>query len=253
MQLGFKTFEWDEYKFEDLNVIEPEESGDGKRYYVTPSNKKVPSMTSLLSLLDDGGIQKWRDRVGEEEANRITKESTDRGNDFHFYNEEYMQNRLQRSQMKGVAKLLFGKAKPFIDDLHLIHAIEAPLYNERDGYAGRVDCIASMYDVPMIVDHKNSRRDINFSKQYQRRKFFKYSLQLCGYARALRLMTGINAPVGRLVVGIYDHNEFTGKTILKAEKIQFELKKLEGELDILCEAYHNDCTETLKRSKFFAL
>jgi len=44
------------------------ENVDGKRHYVTPDGNKYISITTLLSNLSKVGIQKWRERVGVEEA-----------------------------------------------------------------------------------------------------------------------------------------------------------------------------------------
>lgn len=58
--LSFKKFDWADEVFEEVEVIESD--GVGPRLYITPDNKKLPSMTSVLSLLDDGGIDKWVER-----------------------------------------------------------------------------------------------------------------------------------------------------------------------------------------------
>ena len=46
------------------------ENIDGSRFYKTP-NGNYQSITTLLSNLSKAGIQAWRARVGEEEANRM--------------------------------------------------------------------------------------------------------------------------------------------------------------------------------------
>ena len=45
------------------------ENINGKRIYETPNGDKYISITSLLSNLSKADIQKWRERVGEAEAN----------------------------------------------------------------------------------------------------------------------------------------------------------------------------------------
>ena len=54
---------------------------DTGRYYLDSNQKPVPSVTTVLSATSkskDGLIQ-WKNRVGEEEADRIVKQSTDIG------------------------------------------------------------------------------------------------------------------------------------------------------------------------------
>ncbi|SVB97466.1 uncharacterized protein METZ01_LOCUS250320, partial [marine metagenome] len=48
------------------------ENINGKRNYVTPSGELYPSITTVLGELSKAAIQKWRKRVGETEANKIS-------------------------------------------------------------------------------------------------------------------------------------------------------------------------------------
>jgi genome maintenance exonuclease 1 len=61
-------------KFEHRNPydIQPLKSTevDGQRYYLTPEGKKYPSVTTVAGIFAKDGIKKWRERVGEDEANK---------------------------------------------------------------------------------------------------------------------------------------------------------------------------------------
>lgn len=236
MSIRFKTFPWAHENFDDYKTEEGE-----IRYYLTPDGK-FPSMTSLLKQLDDGGIEKWRQRVGEEEADRITIEASERGNALHYYNELYLQNKLIRSDLKGQARTLFNRVKPYLDDIEIMIATEVALYNKVDGYAGRVDAIGILFDELTIIDHKNSRNPINLSVPYAKKKIFKYMVQCSGYARALYTMKGIQATKGCLIVG----NHLTSSS----DRFIFPIDPLYKELDILVHAYHNN-GEGLEKSMFF--
>ena len=57
---------------------------DGVRYYkINNENKRLVSITSVISHYNKEKFASWRKRVGEEEANRITKRATSRGTDMH--------------------------------------------------------------------------------------------------------------------------------------------------------------------------
>ena len=45
----------------------------GERHYVNEQGNTYPSITTILSIRGKEAIYKWRKRVGNEEANRITK------------------------------------------------------------------------------------------------------------------------------------------------------------------------------------
>lgn len=236
----WKTFDWINLPLREIETVEGE-----TRYYKVSDDTLLPSMTSLLHLLDDGGIDEWRKRVGEEEADKIVAEAVKRGNSLHDMSERYLKNELARADVKGPGKILFNRSQPILNELGPIVAIEAPLYSLKYRYAGRVDCIAFHGGDLCIVDHKNSRNAIDLKKGYARKKLFKYMVQTCGYARAFHEMfPALPKPShGLLIVGNY-------KT-MNSEKFKFELAPLEKELDVVIAAYHNGAD--IKESAFFKL
>ena len=71
------------------------ETIDGVRYYHIPGTDKLvrlPSITSVISHRNREKFKEWRKRVGEEEANNITRKATHRGTDAHTLIEEYLNN-----------------------------------------------------------------------------------------------------------------------------------------------------------------
>ena len=116
---------------------------NGIRLYNLPNGDWVPSITSVTSFYNRQIFAKWRERVGIEEANRITKKATSRGTDFHAATELYMLNKeINWDDFKPLTKFMFHHAKPYLDKINNVHAIERTLYSEYLGLAGRVDCIA---------------------------------------------------------------------------------------------------------------
>ena len=55
---------------------------DGLRLYKLPNEDWVPSITSVTSFYNREVFRKWRQRVGNEEADRVTKDATRRGTDL---------------------------------------------------------------------------------------------------------------------------------------------------------------------------
>ena len=80
----------DKYKYPDLKRVESELG----RFYIDSKGKEVPSVTNVLSSTSDqSGIDKWKQRVGLEEAERILQESTSIGSTVHNALENYLQNK----------------------------------------------------------------------------------------------------------------------------------------------------------------
>ena len=64
-------------------------------------------------------------------ANRITKKATSRGTDFHAATELYMLNKeIDWDEFRPLTKFMFHHAKPYLDKINNIHAIERTLYSE---------------------------------------------------------------------------------------------------------------------------
>ena len=96
----------------DLNLPQlTRESIDGVRYYnIGGENKKSVSITSVISHYSKEKFAKWRKRVGEEEANRITKRATSRGTDTHTLIESYLLNE-ELTEVQPISEMLFKLAK----------------------------------------------------------------------------------------------------------------------------------------------
>ena len=62
------------------------------RHYLDSNNHPVPSVTTILSgtSKSSAGIDQWRQRVGDEEADRVIKQSTDIGTAVHEAIEVYL-------------------------------------------------------------------------------------------------------------------------------------------------------------------
>ena len=132
---------------------------NGIRLYNLPNGDWVPSITSVTSFYNRQIFVEWRKRVGIEEANKITRKATARGTDFHMVCQDYLENKeLNWENYQPLTKFMFHHAKPYLDKINNIHAIERSLYSEYFGLAGRVDCIAEYDGELAVIDFKTSEK-----------------------------------------------------------------------------------------------
>tara|TARA_B100001113_G_scaffold341734_1_gene327206 strand:- start:655 stop:1326 length:672 start_codon:yes stop_codon:yes gene_type:complete len=164
----------------------------GCRLYKLPNGEWVPSITSITSFYNREKFIKWRQKIGEEKANKITKKATTRGTDFHEIAQDYLEDKpLVWEEHLPATKYMFYHAKPFLDKINNIHAIERTLYSEFFGIAGRVDCIAEYDSELAVIDFKTS--------EYIKPEAWleNYFVQETAYACMYYEMTGI--PVKKLI------------------------------------------------------
>ena len=170
----------------DLNLpVLERELIDNVRYYKLPSgNKKLVSITSVISHYKKDFFNAWRKRVGAEEADKITKRATSRGTDMHTLVEYHLLNK-ELPSVQPISEHLFKIAKPTLERINNIYALEGALYSEVLGIAGTCDCIAEFDGELSIIDFKSS-------KQPKPRDWIDgYFVQCAAYAAMLYELTGL--------------------------------------------------------------
>ena len=170
------------------------ETIDGVRYYDVPDVEgftKLVSITSVTSWINREIFRSWRARVGNEEADKVTKAATSRGTDMHTLAENYLLNK-DLPSVQPLSEFLFKQSKPKLDLIDNIHAIEKPLYSLKLGVAGTVDCIAEYEGELAVIDFKTSK------KPKPRKWIDHYFVQCAAYACMLYEMKEI--PVKKFVI-----------------------------------------------------
>jgi hypothetical protein len=178
-------------KFDHVDVDLPQlkrETIDGVRYYTVPGETdllKLVSITSVISHYNKEFFASWRKRVGEEEADKITRKATARGTDAHTLIEKYLRNMDLKSDVLPISEMLFQISVPELKRINNIHALEGSLYSKYLGIAGTVDCIAEHDGELSIIDFKTSK------KPKPREWIEHYFVQCCAYACMLHELTGL--------------------------------------------------------------
>jgi genome maintenance exonuclease 1 len=178
-------------RFKHVDVTLPKlerETIDGIRYYKVPDDEellKLVSITSITSHFNREIFVKWRKRVGEEEAEKITKAATSRGTDMHSLTENYLKNQ-DLPSVPPLPDFLFKIAKTELNRINNIHSLEGSLYSKQLGIAGTVDCIAEYNGELAIIDFKTSK------KPKPREWIDHYFVQCCAYAAMYYELTGVS-------------------------------------------------------------
>ena len=183
-----------------LPDLKSETHSDGKRYYTTPSGKRLPSVTTVVGAMKKQAIMEWRNRVGEVEANRISKLATGRGNRVHDLAERYLKNeKIDWVREMPDSVEMFRTLIPHLHRINNIHYIEQSLWSEQIGLAGRVDLIAEWDGVLSVIDFKTSKK-IKKKEDIQ-----DYFAQCTAYAGMYE--EHVSVPVDQIVIVMAVENE----------------------------------------------
>jgi hypothetical protein len=176
----------------ELKQLEVDES-TGERFYISPNGVKLPSVTTVLGHFKKKAMIEWRNRVGHEEADRISTRASIRGTKFHNMMESYIRG--EDGFLDGVMpdmKQSFRDMQETLDLIDNIRYIESPLYSEKLGLAGRTDVIAEFGKTLSIIDFKTS------TKQKKEQWIENYFEQ--GTAYALMYEELVGEPIDQVVI-----------------------------------------------------
>tara|TARA_B100002019_G_scaffold30869_1_gene24879 strand:+ start:158 stop:850 length:693 start_codon:yes stop_codon:yes gene_type:complete len=174
----------------DLTPVEMvTETIDGKRYYVTPTGGKYPSITTVIgnNAETQAGLAKWRRRVGTKAATAKSTRASGRGTRYHKLVEDYINNELDKTKYKDMPLpwCMFHSSREVLDRINRVYLQEAALYSDYLQIAGRVDCIAEYEGELAIIDFKTAE------KPKPEKFLYNYFVQECGYACMLQEVYGL--------------------------------------------------------------
>ena len=192
--------------------LKRQESDEG-RFYLDSKNNPVPSVTTVLNKTSNkkDSIQQWRNRVGEKEANRIIKQSTDIGTMVHEALELYLNEKEWRNFSDNQDGVLAERmTEKFIESglnsITEVWGLEVGLI--LDGlYAGTADCVGKINGVPSLIDFKTAR------KMKKREWIEDYFLQCCAYANAHNVM--FDTDINQIVILMIDRKLIFQEFIVK--------------------------------------
>ena len=207
------------------------------RHYLDSTNKPVPSVTTVLSGTSkskDGLIQ-WRNRVGDEEADRVIKQSTDIGTAVHEAIEKFLNkeswNDFGDTSDQIMAKNISNKfVNDALDGITEIWGLEVGLILD-NLYAGTADCVGLYKNIPTLIDFKTA-------KKIKKRDWIEdYFLQGCAYANAHNVM--FETDIQQIVILMVDRNLIFQEYIVRPTEFSYLTRKWKNRLIEFNNKYNN--------------
>lgn len=156
---------------------------DGRRFYETPEGQRYPSVTTVTGLLTRDHIKLWRERVGAEEANKISSVAARRGTKMHSLFEQYLRQEETLVFENILDESMFNAVQPVLDEITPI-ALEAGMWSDSLQMAGQVDCVGIWDNELCIIDFKTSAK---YKEEYMADPWFH---QMTAYAIMVEELTG---------------------------------------------------------------
>jgi ATP-dependent exoDNAse (exonuclease V) beta subunit len=181
----------------EIPKLEQITSSDGTRFYNTPSGARYPSVTTVLSQHSKKAIMEWRQRVGAEEANKVSRKAASRGSHIHQLVEDYLQNKPVNPR-SFFDKENFEAITPLLDRINNIRCQEVGLFSHHLRMAGTVDCVGEFDGKLSIIDFKTAKRAKDKSW------IENYFMQGAAYAIMFEELTGISVPRCVILISVDD-------------------------------------------------
>jgi genome maintenance exonuclease 1 len=162
-----------------------------------------------LSILSKDALDKWRKRIGQEKAEKISECASNRGTDLHSVLEAYLKNETVSfpEDPKSRVRIMFNRMKRVLSKVDNIVAQEIALYSDELKVAGRCDCIAEYDGVLSVVDFKGA------TKAKKKDWIKSYFLQTTGYSLMLEERTGMKAE--QIVIFMAGEEDFSVKIFVE--------------------------------------
>ena len=200
-----------------------------RHYTIDGSQKKLPSVTTVLGQTQpkekQESLERWRNKVGLREAQKITRDAAIRGTAMHKYLEDLIRGQKSLDltplgiEATKMAEIIVERG---LNDCSEIYGIEATLYYP-NLYAGSVDLVAKYKDKVSIIDFKQT------NKPKQREWIEDYFLQMAAYGMAHDAVYGTSIEQG--VIMMCSKDGYYQQFVIEGDEFRQAKHKFLGRLD----------------------
>lgn len=160
--------------------------------------ERYPGVTRVLSQTKDmTGLDAWRERVGDEEADRIIKESQEIGTNLDTRVNDYFNGATTEidSEYNKQGMRLFGQLSPILKNVSPI-VVQGKVWSDNLRCMGYFDCLGVYENELTLIDVKNSK----YAKKPEYLEDYWY--QATAYTLCLYDMLGIKVKKVALFVAL---------------------------------------------------
>jgi ATP-dependent exoDNAse (exonuclease V) beta subunit len=160
-------------------------------------------------------LNNWRAKVGNKEADRVSKAACDRGTNTHLMLERYLRDEDPKLHEFPEAHVnIFNSLRLELRKINKVFGQEVVLYSDILGIAGRCDLVAEYQDTIAIIDYKTSSRVKSIDE------IDDYWVQCSGYAMMHNEMFGTNIEKMVIMMGVENHLPMVFKKTINEKLVE---------------------------------
>lgn len=178
----------------------------GRLYNFNQSVSYYSATTALSNTADKEFLVRWRERLGDEEADRQLAIAQKLGESFHEIGEYWLKNEPMSHKPIALAKMVFKKLKPLLEPITKVHSVEDVLYSDLIRLAGRGDAVVDWKGELAILDFK-------FVNYWKAEWIYDYWLQCTIYAHMWEFMYG--ARPKKIILAMGNKKTLQAKVLVK--------------------------------------
>jgi genome maintenance exonuclease 1 len=169
-----------------------------RKKYFCIDNLIYPSVTSILSATkpqeDKQALQRWRNKIGKAQAQKITTEACNRGISLHsgiksFLNREEVPPEINDNPY-------WHSIEPVLNNIEQVHLIESFAYHSQHQYAGYFDCLGEWQGELCVFDWKTA------SRPKKTEWISDYFLQVVAYLAAIKSLYQVKINQGIIAIAL---------------------------------------------------
>ncbi|MEM8723040.1 MAG: PD-(D/E)XK nuclease family protein [Cyanobacteria bacterium P01_G01_bin.39] len=164
------------------------------------NGQDYPSVSTILSatkpLSERLALQRWRKRVGVEQAQQISTQACKRGTSVHtainyLLSGQDLPDDLEKNSY-------WHSIQPVLASVEQVHLLESAVYHTEQKYAGRLDCLGEWQGELCVFDWKTA------SKPKKQEWITDYCLQVTAYTAAINHLYQVQINQAIIAIALAD-------------------------------------------------
>jgi ATP-dependent exoDNAse (exonuclease V) beta subunit len=157
-----------------------------------------PSVSTILAATKPEterlALQRWRQRVGVEKAQKISTQACRRGTSVHQAINYFLTGQALPDDL--TENFYWHSIQPVLQSVSKVHLIESAVYHAPQQYAGRFDCLGEWEGELCVFDWKTA------SKPKKREWITDYCLQVTAYTAAINHFYQVQINQGIIAIAL---------------------------------------------------